>query len=304
MAPRVTVTKRVGRASNFWLTGNALATKRRRRQLERKWKRSGTEDDRFRYRLACRQANNAINLARQQHHQNILELEETKHDPKRKWKFIKGLLHSSPVKPETTELEDANLSVSFGTFFQNKIDTLRNRILSSVNPFIHDIAFSGDLLNAFRPVAESEVEKLLKRASNKSNSLDFLPTSLLRECSEVFVPIITRLANLAFVEGKFPDNLKCAVVTPLIKKPNLNRDDPANFRSISNLNTIGKLLERLILNRLQPHLAKSPCFNRYQSAYRTGHSTETALLRITDNVLRAIDNKRATILVELDLSAA
>lgn len=160
------------------------------------------------------------------------------------------------------------------------------------------------MLNAFRPVAESEVEKLLKRASNKSNSLDFLPTSLLRECSEVFVPIITRLANLAFVEGKFPDNLKSAVVTPLIKKPNLNRDDPANFRPISNLNTIGKLLERLILNRLQPHLAKSPCFNRYQSAYRTGHSTETALLRITDNVLRAIDNKRATILVELDLSAA
>ena len=84
----------------------------------------------------------------------------------------------------------------------------------------------------------------------------------------------------------------------------MNRDDPANFRPISNLNTIGKLLERLILNRLQPHLANSPCFNRYQSAYRTGHSTETALLRITDNVLRAIDNKRATILVELDLSAA
>ena len=202
-----------------------MSYRRRRRQLERKWKRSGTEDDRSRYRLACRQANNAINLARQQHHQNILE--ETKHDPKRRWKFIKGLLHSSPVKPETTELEDANLSVSFGTFFQNKINTLRNRILSSVNgrivnPFIHGIAFSGDLLNAFRSVAESEVDKLLKRASNKSNSLDFLPTSLLRECSEVFVPIITRLANLAFVEGKFPDNLKSAVVTPLIKKPNLH----------------------------------------------------------------------------------
>ena len=83
----------------------------------------------------------------------------------------------------------------------------------------------------------------------------------------------------------------------------LEKSEPANYRPISNLNTIGKLLERLVLVRLQPHINGSS-FNEYQSAYRAGHSTETALLRITNDALRAADDKMATVLMALDLSAA
>ena len=64
---------------------------------------------------------------------------------------------------------------------------------------------------------------------------------------------------------------------PSIKKPKLNRDDPSNYRPISNLNNISKILERLFLARLQPHLISSPHYNPFQSAYRSCHSTETAL---------------------------
>ena len=89
----------------------------------------------------------------------------------------------------------------------------------------------------------------------------------------------------------------------MLKKPWLEKSEPANYRPISNLNTIGKLLERVVLVRLQPHINGSS-FNEYQSAYRAGHSTETALLRITNDTLRAADDKMATVLVALDLSAA
>ena len=77
----------------------------------------------------------------------------------------------------------------------------------------------------------------------------------------------------------------------------------SSYRPISNLTTVSKVIERLVLNRLRPHLLVSPCFARLQSAYRCGHSTETALLHVMNSVYAAADNKEATILVGLDILA-
>ena len=63
-------------------------------------------------------------------------------------------------------------------------------------------------------------------------------------------------------------------------------------------------MERLILSRLRPQIMNSPNFSSLQSAYRSGHSTETALLSILDGLYQAIDNKQTAVLVSLDLSAA
>ena len=75
-------------------------------------------------------------------------------------------------------------------------------------------------------------------------------------------------------------NDKLAEVLPLLKKSGANQADPSNFRPISNLSTISKVLERLALGQLRRHLGllSSPNFYSHQSGFRTGHSTETALL--------------------------
>ena len=73
---------------------------------------------------------------------------------------------------------------------------------------------------------------------------------------------------------------------------------------LSNLSTISKLMERLVLCGLRPHLLSSGNFNPLQSAYRTGHSTENALLCILDNIYKSIDNLQLTTVVCLDISAA
>ena len=299
--------KRVGRSSNHWLTPEARRAKKTRRKREREWRRSGLESDRLLYRKSCRDANDLITSAREEHFKT--RLDQAKENPRKRWSIIKELLHSKPSDPLSTESEDEELCTSFGEFFISKITRIRDNLKSLlsgvlVDPFSHDSAFQGVHLSSFSPVSVEEVRSLLRRCSGKSSPLDFIPTSLLKECEDIFAPLISHLANLAFGEGCFPAGLKLALVTPLLKKPGLNKNDPANFRPISNLNTIGKLLERLVLVRLQPHLTESPGFNRYQSAYRRGHSTETALLRVADDVLRDIDNKRATLFVALDLSAA
>ena len=85
---------------------------------------------------------------------------------------------------------------------------------------------------------------------SKSSSVDFIPTSLLKLCPSVFSELIARLANLSFSEGTFPAKFKAAAVTPLLKKPSLDPDNPSSYRPISNLNNISKIIERLFLSRL------------------------------------------------------
>jgi hypothetical protein len=118
----------------------------------------------------------------------------------------------------------------------------------------------------------------------KSSSVDYIPTSLIKSCSSVFSVLIATLANLSFSQGTFHSTFKLAVVLPLLKKPGLDADNPANFRPISNLNYISKIIERLFLAHLQPHVTAFPNCNQLQSAYRQHHFTETPLLVTLDSI--------------------
>ena len=109
--------------------------------------------------------------------------------------------------------------------------------------------------------------------------------------------------NISFKQRTFPPSFRTAQITPLVKKSRVDDDDPASYRSISNLNTISKVIERLFLPRILPHVSSSINFNPVHSAYRKHHSTETALLKIMADIYGVIDKGRATILVVLDMSA-
>jgi len=153
-------------------------------------------------------------------------------------------------------------------------------------------------------VTIDEVQKLLISMPCKTSPLDVLPCSLLMDCADVFAPVISRLANMSLQAGTFPARFKSARVLPLLKKAGLDRPSPANYRPISNLSTVSKtvskILERLMQSHLRPHLMSSTNFSQFQSAYRQGYCTETALL----DVYTAADEKQVTVLIGLDLSAA
>ena len=89
----------------------------------------------------------------------------------------------------------------------------------------------------------------------------------------------------------------------LVKKHNLPHDDLSSYRPISNLNFLSKVLEQ-VLSRINIHLKTFPSLCRFQSAYRKFHSTETALLRIYNDLVLASNRKEVSALVLLDLSAA
>ena len=118
------------------------------------------------------------------------------------------------------------------------------------------------------------------------------------------VPVITKIINLSLTTGTVPDHFKQAVVTPLLKKHGLDSECLKNYRPVSNLPFLSKVLERVVLSQLQDHLSANGLLDVYQSAYKKDHSTETALLHVTNTLLMNADTKNVSVLTLLDLSAA
>ena len=222
------------------------------------------------------------------------------------WRSLHKLLHSRPTQ-NYTEDECSTLVNSFNSFFISKItkihESIANTLASSpISPF-PTRQFSGTPTSVLQPVSSEEVLKLIPLLPNKSSPLDSLPTTLLKKYALILSPILSKLANLSFSTGTFPSIFKKAQVLPLLKKPNLDPTSPANYRPISNLSTMSKLLERL-LSRLRPHITTSSNFSSFQSAYRPGFSTETALLHIFNNLSDICGKGNCAVMVGLDLSAA
>ena len=118
------------------------------------------------------------------------------------------------------------------------------------------------------------------------------------------MPCITSIVNESLASGSFPSIFKTALVKPLLKKASLDRDELKNYRPVSNLSFLSKLTEKIVLSQLTKYLNENKLFSPNQSAYRPHHSTETALLKITSDLLTAMDQGQVSILTLLDLSAA
>ena len=138
----------------------------------------------------------------------------------------------------------------------------------------------------------------------KTCSLDPIPTPLLLEILDCLLPSLTALINSSLSSGLFPQVFKSAVIFPLLKKPSLDPNELKNFRPISNLPFISKIIEKLVLVQISHHLSANNLLNQFQSAYRPGHSTETALLKIANDLLLSLDDGKIYLLASLDLSAA
>ena len=194
---------------------------------------------------------------------------------------------------------------TFLDFFKDKIDRIRTKFLPShsPDPFLFPPAPPPKMIN-FIPATLAEIYKLISASESKQCPLDSIPTFLLKLCFNELGPIITNLVNLSLSEGIFPSLFKQALVQPLLKKQSLSTDDLNNFRPISNLIFISKILEKVVASRIQSHLSSNSLSSSFQSAYRIFHSTETTLLKIHNDLILAMDRGEVTSLILLDLSAA
>ena len=198
----------------------------------------------------------------------------------------------------------AALANTFSSFFINKISIMRSSFPSGSRSNVFTPPNTREVLHNLTHVTDAEVRRLVLSAPCKSSDLDPLPTSLVKDCIDILVTPIVSIVNLSLSEGCFPSHFKSTLVSPLLKKPTLSRDNMENYRPMSNLSFLSKILEKVVASRLNSHINSSHTSNDYQSAYRKFHSTETALFKIHSDILSSMDDGRVTALTLLDLSAA
>ncbi|CAB3987345.1 Hypothetical predicted protein, partial [Paramuricea clavata] len=165
--------------------------------------------------------------------------------------------------------------------------------------------YPGDVshFDAFEPLSEDDVRKLVVDSHKKSCYLDPVPTDFLVKCLDMLLPVITKIINISLETGYFPRDWKEAIILPRLKKSGLESAFE-NLRPISNLAYISKLIERAVYNQTHDHILRCGFYPVLQSAYRRYHSTETALLKVLNDILLSMNSQRVTLLVLLDLSSA
>ena len=158
-------------------------------------------------------------------------------------------------------------------------------------------------LEEFKELNNAELMEIINSLQTKSCELDVLPTYMIKENLELFIHIIRKIVNASLRKGYFHRDWKKAVLKPLLKKATLQHNEP-NYRLVSNLSFISKITEKAAINQLVGYSNLNGTTAKHQSAYKEGHSCETALIKLINNLLWAMENQKVTTLICLDLSAA
>ena len=153
-------------------------------------------------------------------------------------------------------------------------------------------------------MSQDQVKTLLNRSNIKSCILDPIPAFIMKSCVDILLPVLTRIINTSLETATMPSSLKEAVINPKLKKDSLDPGEYSNFRPISNIKFVSKMIEKAVLFQLKEHMEYNNLEESLQSAYKRYHSTETALVKVHNDIIHAIDNKCFVILLLLDLSAA
>ena len=149
-----------------------------------------------------------------------------------------------------------------------------------------------------------DVVAAVRLLPDKQCITDPQPTCLPKDNIDELAPFLVEIFNRSLQNGIVPTPFKAAFVTPLLKKPDLDPADVKSHRPISNLSMMSTLLERLVARQLIDYLTTSKLLPDLQLAYRAHHSTETAVLKVLGDILRAVDSGDLAVLTLLDLSAA
>ena len=118
------------------------------------------------------------------------------------------------------------------------------------------------------------------------------------------LPPITKIVNASLSTGTFPSALKESIITPVIKKSNADRNSLKNYRPVANLPFLSKVIEKAASRQVMNHVDSNYLGELLQSSYKRHHSTETALLKVKNDLLCSLDNNKAVLMVLLDMSAA
>ncbi|KAF7244902.1 hypothetical protein EYD10_08831 [Varanus komodoensis] len=274
------------------------------RWLERRWRKSRDESDRTHLRAHYRAYAVAVRAAKKRYFSASIASSQC--CPAELFRVVQGLVRPGPkedlIPPSKDRCDD------FARHFREKIAQIRHELDSTIESEVlreTPMLPSGpELLDEFQLLRPDDVDKVLGRVCPTTCLLDPCPSWLIKDSKHGIGTWILEVVNASLREGLVPAPLKEAVVRPVLKKASLDPEMATNYRPVANIPFLGKVLERVVVGQLQALLDETDYLDPFQSGFRPGYGTESALVALYDDLCREKDRGSASLLVLLDLSAA
>lgn len=305
-----TRTKRVRSRKTPWITSDLKQSMHDRDKLKQRAVQSNDPRDWIAYKRLRNRVNNTIKMSKELYYKNAFT--DYQGNSRKTWQTINEL---TSRKLNTTFIKELKID---GTSLSqpSQISNAFNEYFATIGPKLaHEISITGDdasyvnyltineNLFYFQPTTKDKVLSLLNGlCMSKATGLDMISARLIRESADVISFSLCQMFNKSLELGIFPDDWKCAKVTPLFKQG--ERNDTNNYRPISVISIVAKVFERIAYDQLYSFLSKYDVISKHQSGFRSLHSTVTALLEATDNWAYNIDCSNVNAVVFLDLKKA
>ncbi|KAK3537156.1 hypothetical protein QTP70_002650 [Hemibagrus guttatus] len=281
-----------------WLSDMLRNNRRELRSAARKWKKSKLDTDLISYHTLLSKFSLDVTSAKTSFYKD--KLETSAPDPRKLHNIFSSLLNPpAPPSPSSLTTKD------FATFYTEKIERICQTFTSlPTSSMSHSQHSTTPSLMQLSTVASEEVLQITRSCNPTTCPLDPIPSAVLQTISPDLLPFITTVINGSLTSGHVPTVFKKARVIPILKKPALDPSDISNYRPVSLLSFLSKILERVVCNQLSDYLMQNNLHDTSQSGFKAAHSTETALLAVTEKLHAARSAKLSSVLILLNLSAA
>jgi hypothetical protein len=308
------VTKKFNTKRSPWWDSKCQEAKSEMRKAQRKVKKFPNDAEaKDNFKEKCIDKAIIVNRSRNRYYDE--KLSAVKGDSRGTYKLINHLLDKEyGTNKLPNGVSDKETAENLQNFFNQKVKNIysgiEKELKNTTSTFNSDMGPNSDTmcqdfeLSKFHEIEIDELENIIRELPNKSSDLDVIPMWLFKNCLPELISIVHYIVNESLKTGQFPSQLKFATVKPGLKKPNLDVDELNNYRPISNLTYLSKLLEKVVHKQLVNYATENKLFANFQSGYRKFHSCETAVTKIHNDILVMSDKQENVVLLLLDLSAA
>ena len=266
----------------------------------------------FYYKIKFNKIRNKYNreLLKKKENFYIKTFEKHKHNIKETWKIINNLLGNIKT-PLCSSLLINGQSVQnlskitnhFNEYFVGVAKDLVSNLPQNLSNIQTSLPPSTTQSIYLSPASPLEIKKLLANFKPKNSSgMDEIPITVLKTTPDNILYALTHVFNLSMLNGKFITCFKTAKVIPIFKKG--NRTIVSNYRPISLLPTMSKVLEKIMYNRVISFLNKQDFFYKHQYGFRKKYSTCHATSILAESITDAFEKKEHVLGIFLDLSKA